>query len=228
MEVHKFMLSIIAVLFVYWKTSHYYHFKYNTQCFNENDFYKLKNGKRFARILRVDDISIFKVYKNAQHQEGSHQEIMEPPNFNYNFIDSNTSFDINEDVEMTEYITFTIDTWNQIFLTMFELYNFYTNENNITDSRWKCMMWNDIWYRYIEILISAINEVIQSSSYSVADIQPIIHGYMVKSIEDFSAFLEIIQNEWELKLRNEEQEAEIREPEIEVSESESNVAKINE
>ncbi|CXH85270.1 Plasmodium exported protein, unknown function [Plasmodium berghei] len=228
MEVHKFMLSIISLLFVYWKTSHYYRFKCIGQCFDENDFYKLKNGKRFARILQVEDINIFEIYENAQHQEGTHQEIMEPPSLNNNFINSNVSSDINEDAEMVEYITFIIDTFNKVFLTMFELYHLYTNENNITDNQWKYMMWNDIWYKYLEILISRINENTQSPSYSMENIQPIIHRYMFKSIEDFSVFLEIIQNEWELKLRREERAAEIREPETEVSESESNIAEINE
>ncbi|SCL82622.1 Plasmodium exported protein, unknown function [Plasmodium chabaudi adami] len=228
MKIHEFILNIIVVIIVYYKVSHYYHSKCIAQYFNENDFYKFKKGKRFARILRVDDINMFNIYGNAEHEESAHQEIMEPPSLSSNFMDSNAPPDTNEDAGMMEYISFTIETWNQIFLTMFELYNSYTEENNITDNQWKCMMWNNIWYKYLEMLISVINEIIQNPFYSIMQIQPIFHGYMNKSIEDFSTFLELTQNEWESKLQREGQNSETRELEIEFAEFENNAAEINE
>ncbi|KEG00732.1 Plasmodium exported protein, unknown function [Plasmodium vinckei vinckei] len=228
MKIHEIILNIIVLIIVYCKASHYYHSKCTAQYIDENDFYKFKKGKRFARILRVNDMNIFRIYGNAKHDESVHQEIMEPPSLIPNFINSNGSSNTNEDSEMMEYIMLTIEAWNQIFLTMFELYNSYTDDNNITDNQWKCMMWNDIWYKYLEILISDISEIIQNPSYSMMDIQPIFYEYMNHSINDFSTFLEIIQNEWELKLQREDQNPEAREPEIEVSESENNTAEINE
>ncbi|CAD2096089.1 Plasmodium exported protein, unknown function [Plasmodium vinckei] len=228
MKIHEFILNIIVVIIVYCKASHYYHSKCTAQYIDENDFYKFKKGKRFARILRMNDMNIFRIYGNVEHGESTHQEIMEPPSLIPNLIDSNAPSDTNEDAELMEYIMLTIETWNQIFFTMFELYNSYTDDNNITDNQWKCMMWNDIWYKYLEMLISAISEVIQNPSYSMTDIQPIFYGYMNQSIGDFSTFLEIIQNEWELKLQREGQNVETREPAIEVSESENNTAEINE
>ncbi|GAB64889.1 hypothetical protein PCYB_033000 [Plasmodium cynomolgi strain B] len=172
------LFSVIAVAFVFWQSGTSHDMKNPAEYSNHGkNVYTAKSVGRLERILRSDNLNIFQEYAGLQGQVRNN--VMEGMT-NVSGLSTPLNIQIIQEQEelyeeqLDELIDKITDTWNDTFINMVEDYIDFTERNNIIDGEWKCQMWNQRWYRYLQYLVGSLNELKQSGieEWNYVDLHP--------------------------------------------------------
>ncbi|SBS89109.1 Plasmodium exported protein, unknown function [Plasmodium ovale] len=202
----NFLLSIIALVLLFWQSRAPYDMNNGVkELYGKGNMCEDKKGRRYGRILRSDHINIFQQFANTRTRESNYRmpltHVIElQPQLSTEIVQED---DEDYEYELEELIDKITDTWNDTFRDMIEDYIDFTEQNNILDNDWKCQMWNQRWYRYLQHLVSSLNAVIQDDSYSLDAKEYVSNEFLYWANHDFIWFLSIVKDEWDTRTENE-------------------------
>lgn len=198
------LFSVITVALVFWQSRAPHDMRNPAEPSNHgNNVYAAKSVGRLERILRSDNMNIFQEYAGLQGQVPTN--VMEGMT-NVSGLSTPLNIQIIQEQQeqyeeqLDELIDKITDTWNDTFINMVEDYIDFTERNNIIDGEWKCQMWNQRWYRYLQYLVGSLNEVIENDNYPLETKEYISDEFLHWANHDFIWFLSIVKAEWDRRV----------------------------
>ncbi|ANQ06297.1 Uncharacterized protein PCOAH_00004050 [Plasmodium coatneyi] len=205
------LFRVIAVTLVFWQSRAPQDMKNPAEYSNRGkNVYAAKSVGRLERILRSNNSNIFQEYAGLQGEV--HTDMMDSMT-NVSGLSSPLSVQVIQEQQeqyqeqLDELIHKITNTWNDTFINMVEDYIDFTERNNIIDGEWKCQMWNQRWYRYLQFLAGSLNEVIEDDNYPLETKEYISDEFLYWANHDFIWFLSIVKAEWDRRAEVPEQPA---------------------
>ncbi|EUD67843.1 hypothetical protein C922_02032 [Plasmodium inui San Antonio 1] len=200
-DVLAVLFSTVALAFVL-RQSHAPHDMKNPADYSNHgrNAYPTQSVGSLGRILRSDNSNIFQQYSGSGGKvetnvmEGMTDVSALGTTLNIEIIQEDEDLYQEQLHELVDKIT---DTWNETFMNMVEDYIDFTERSNIIDGEWRCQMWNERWYRYLQYLVSSLNEVIENDNYPLEAKELISNEYLHWANHDFIWFLSIVKEEWD-------------------------------
>ncbi|GAW79396.1 Plasmodium exported protein, unknown function [Plasmodium gonderi] len=205
-NIFSVLLSAIAVSLVFWNTANRCDMRSAAVCTsNGKNLYETNRGGRLERILRSENTNIFQELSDLYDQ---------PPNnvmdgmINVSGLGTPLNIQIIQEQQqiyeeqLDELIDKITDTWNDTFISMVEDYIDFTERNNIIDGEWKCQMWNQRWYRYLQYVVGSLNEVIQNDNYPLETKEYISDEFLNLAHHDFICFLSVVKEQWDNRVQS--------------------------
>ncbi|KJP85128.1 hypothetical protein AK88_05238 [Plasmodium fragile] len=202
------LFSVIVATFVFWQSCAPHDMK-NCAVYSNHgqNVYTGKSVGRLERILRSNNSNIFQEYAEL-HGEVSTNAVQGVNSVSGFRSPLNIQIVPEQQEEYEEQLDELIDkithTWNDTFLNMVEDYIDFTERNNIMDGEWKCQMWNQRWYRYLQFLAGSLNEVIENDNYPLETKEYISDEFLYWANHDFIWFLNIVKAEWDRRVEQPE------------------------
>ncbi|CAA9986639.1 Plasmodium exported protein, unknown function [Plasmodium knowlesi strain H] len=205
------LFSVIAVASVIWQSRTPQDMKNHAEYSGSGkNLYGANSVGQLGRILRSNNSNIFQEYAGLQGEVNT--DVMESMT-NIPGLGTTLNVQIVQEEEeqsqeqLDELIHKITNTWNDTFINMVEDYIDFTERNNIIDGEWKCQMWNQRWYKYLQFLAGSLNEVIENDSYPLEMKEYISDEFLYWANHDFIWFLSIVRAEWDRRVELPEQPA---------------------